>query len=51
MPISSSVDYLFPAVTLFTHASSIEANFGAKPFEYDIQNCPGLGWNGFALKG
>jgi hypothetical protein len=46
MPISPSVDHLFPAVTLLSRTSSIEANFGDhkdKPFEYDIQNCPGLG--------
>jgi hypothetical protein len=40
------VDRLFPAVTMLSVVSSIEVNFGddkAKPFEYDIKNCPGLG--------
>jgi hypothetical protein len=44
IPISPAVDRLFPAVTM-TPGVSIEANFGdnpAKPFEYDIKNCPGL---------
>jgi hypothetical protein len=42
------MDRLFPAVKIFWEfdsISSFEANFGddpAKPFEYDIQNCPGL---------
>jgi hypothetical protein len=37
------VDHLFPTVTL---RDDILANFGdnpAKPFEYDIQKCPGMG--------
>jgi hypothetical protein len=42
--INPTVDRLFPAVAIVANVS-IEANFGddpAKPFEYDIQNCPGL---------
>jgi hypothetical protein len=45
IPISPTVDRLFPAVTIRPD-ESFEANFGddpAKPFEYDIYNCPGLG--------
>jgi hypothetical protein len=45
VPISPMVERLFPAFTMMPYVSSIEANFGddpAKPFEYDIQNCPGL---------
>jgi hypothetical protein len=39
------VDRLFPTVTLWV-GMSLEANFGnnpAKPFEYDIKKCPGMG--------
>jgi hypothetical protein len=46
IPISPEVDELFPTVTTLSIDSSLEANFGddpAKPFEYDIKNCPGLG--------
>jgi hypothetical protein len=46
IPISPTVDRLFPAVTMLPEVSYIEANFGddpAKPFEYDIKNCLGLG--------
>jgi hypothetical protein len=31
---------------MFTRLTSIDANFGdnpAKPFEYDIKKCPGMG--------
>jgi hypothetical protein len=45
--ISPTVDCLFPfpAFTIMAEMTAIEANFGdypAKPFEYDIHNCPGL---------
>jgi hypothetical protein len=46
IPISPSAEELFPAISLFDMAYSIEANFGNdkdKPFEYDIKNCPGMG--------
>jgi hypothetical protein len=39
------VDRLFPTVTMAPSYPPLEANFGddpAKPFEYDIHNCPGL---------
>jgi hypothetical protein len=45
MPISPSGDCLYP--TLEIRNDSLEANFGndpAKPFEYDIETCPGLGY-------
>jgi hypothetical protein len=44
-PINPTVDYLIPTVTLLDDMS-LEANFGdnpAKPFEYDIKKCPGMG--------
>jgi hypothetical protein len=44
IPISPTVDRLFPAVKIMAN-ESIEANFGnnpAKPFMYDIKNCTGL---------
>jgi hypothetical protein len=44
--ICPSVDHLFPAVTYMCGVPSIEANFGNdkdKPFQYDINNCPGMG--------
>jgi hypothetical protein len=44
IPINPTVDRLFPTVRLFAN-TTIVANFGgdaAKPFEYDIHNCPGL---------
>jgi hypothetical protein len=51
IPITSTVDSLYPTVTLYEDASVL-ANFGdcsAKPFCYDIKKCPGLvfkwGWN------
>jgi hypothetical protein len=42
------VDRLYPTITVFDSEVdfSLDANFGddpAKPFEYDIINCPGLG--------
>jgi hypothetical protein len=40
------VDRLFPAATIWEKDISIVANFGddpAKPFLYDIKNCPELG--------
>jgi hypothetical protein len=49
MAISPTVDRLFPAVIMWTKDSFV-ANFGddpAKPFEYDIDNCPGLEWPAF----
>jgi hypothetical protein len=42
--INPTVDRLFPAVTMWED-ETFEANFGndpAKPFKYDIHNCPGL---------
>jgi hypothetical protein len=39
------VDQLFPTVEV---GFTVEANFGddlAKPFEYDVKNCPGMGLN------
>jgi hypothetical protein len=39
------VDHLFPSILMWPDAH-LEANFGdnvAKPFEYDIQKCPGMG--------
>jgi hypothetical protein len=44
IPISPSVDRLFPAIEMF-NALSLEANFGddsAKPFKFDVNNFPGL---------
>jgi hypothetical protein len=44
--IRPTVDRLFPTVTMWDYEPFLEANFGdnpAKPFEYDIKNCPGLG--------
>jgi hypothetical protein len=41
---SPSVVFLFPSIRMREFYS--EVNFGddpAKPFEYDIRNCPGLG--------
>jgi hypothetical protein len=46
------VDRLFPTVHLFAN-TLLEANFGndpAKPFKYDIQNCPGLDLPAFEKK-
>jgi hypothetical protein len=43
IPISPSVDRLFPTVSLW--GVYIEANFGddpANPFKYDIHKCPFL---------
>jgi hypothetical protein len=43
-PIEPTVDHLVPTVTMWD--MSMEANFGdnpAKPFEYDIKKCPGMG--------
>jgi hypothetical protein len=40
------VDHLVPTVALWDEMS-VEANFGdnpAKPFEYDIKKCPGMGF-------
>jgi hypothetical protein len=45
IPISPTVDRLFPSVTMLWKVSLLEANFGddpAKPFQYDINTCPGL---------
>jgi hypothetical protein len=44
-PIEPTVDHLFPTAVLWNEMS-LEANFGdnpAKPFEYDIKHCPGMG--------
>jgi hypothetical protein len=44
IPISPSVAFLYPTIRMWEFYS--EANFGddpAKPFEYDVKNCPGLG--------
>jgi hypothetical protein len=43
--INPTVDHLVPTVAL-RDGVSVEANFGenpAKPFEYDIEKCPGMG--------
>jgi hypothetical protein len=45
IPICPSVDRLFPTISLFENAPTFEDNFGNdkdKPFQYDIQNCPGM---------
>jgi hypothetical protein len=45
IPIDPTVEHLFPSVPLWDDMS-VEANFGdnpAKPFEYDIRHCPGMG--------
>ena len=49
IPFNSTVDILFPTVTMYYH-NMAEANFGndsGKPFKYDIKECPGLvfEWN------
>jgi hypothetical protein len=41
IPINPLGERLFPTVSMWRHIS-VEANFGAKPFKYDIQNCPGF---------
>jgi hypothetical protein len=44
IPISTSVDRLYPAIEMLYMMSS-EANFGddpAKPFKFDVKNFPGL---------
>jgi hypothetical protein len=48
IPISPSGDRLFPTISVWNSAwdFSLDANFGedpAKPFEYDIKNCSGMG--------
>jgi hypothetical protein len=46
MPISPSMDCLYATLEL-CHAS-MEANFGndpAKPFAYNIEECPGMGFD------
>jgi hypothetical protein len=45
IPIDPTVDRFFPTITLW-NGLSVEANFGdnpAKPFEYDILKCSGMG--------
>jgi hypothetical protein len=45
MPISPSVDFLYPSVEMC--CVSLEVNFGndpAKPFAYNIEECPGMGY-------
>jgi hypothetical protein len=52
IPINSTVDLLYPTVSMLGTGfgdgnCSVEANFGndsAKPFKYDIENCPGMGF-------
>jgi hypothetical protein len=45
IPITPTVDRLFPTVLLFGSDAIVEANFGdnkAKPFVYDLEKCLGL---------
>jgi hypothetical protein len=46
MPISPAVDCLYPTIQMCR--VSVEANFGndpAKPFAYNIEKCPGMGYD------
>jgi hypothetical protein len=48
MSISLSVDCLYLYPTLEMRKVSVEANFGndpAKPFAYNIEECPGMGFD------
>jgi hypothetical protein len=45
IPIISTADTLYPTVSI--HDGLLEANFGdnpAKSFKYDIEKCPGMGF-------